>query len=119
MYAYAAFDFFSFAHVHVVLYRRIGPFASRLFAAILSTWLIPAARVVKMLPFATKITMAFARRSDMIRFREKPSQLTKSSSTIGQWRFRSLPPRSMCWRLFSATCSMRFFDLAIEFGSFA
>jgi hypothetical protein len=113
-YAFARCGFFSLSGARFALCRRIRPFESRAFAAILTEW-FSAARPEKTFLFAMKIAMAFVRRRDMIPFRRRPIMRIGSSSTIGLKRFRSPPPRSTCWKHFSATFSTPFFDLATEF----
>src|SRR5208282_6193384 len=117
LYAFAASNFLYWSSVRFVLCRGIGSFESRAFAAILPEW-FSSVRLEKTFLLVMKIAMAFLRRSDMILFRQKPISRIRSSSTIGPKRFRSPPPRSTCWTHFSATCSTRFFDNAIEHGSF-
>jgi hypothetical protein len=112
-------DFFSSHVARIVMPRGIKPFAPRAYAAIMAAWLVLAARAVKLPLSMTEMAMAFARRSGMIRVREKPMTQIELSSMIGRTRFRSPPPRWMCWRRFSAICSMCFSGLGNELWSFS
>jgi len=112
-------DFFFLSNARVALHRGIGPFAPRVYAAIMAAWLVLAARVVKLPLSMTEMLMAFARRSGMIRVRKREQTRITLSSMIGRRRFRSPPPRRMRWRRFSAICSTRFSGPGNELWSFS